>query len=58
MKEPKATLDILRSLKMGTVPPDFEEPATRTIEYDWEQVDGIAEEAFPMRNIRTKRLLC
>jgi hypothetical protein len=47
IQDPKAILDILRSLKMGTAPPDVEEPPSCTIEYDPAQVDGIAEEERP-----------
>lgn len=44
IQDPKAILDILRSLKMGTAPPDIEEPPSCTIEYDLDQTDGTAEE--------------
>lgn len=47
IQDPKAILGILRSLKMGTAPPDIAEPPSCTIEYDLHQDDGIAEEELP-----------
>ncbi len=48
IKDPKAIMDILKSLKMGTAPPDIYEPVTCMIEYDLDQVEGMSEEGLPI----------
>lgn len=48
IQDPKTTLDILKSLKMSTAPPDAEEPLHCVIEYDLDQADGPPEDEYPI----------
>jgi hypothetical protein len=46
VQDPKAVRDILRSLKMSTAPPDNCELYDRTIEYDDNDPDHVADETL------------
>jgi hypothetical protein len=48
IQDPKATLDILKSLKMGTAPPEVDEAEACGIEYEFNQVDASSEDEFPI----------
>ncbi len=47
VQDPKAVRDILRSLRMSTAPPDNYELYDRTIEYDDNEPDHVADETPP-----------